>query len=655
MATWKPYRISDIVTEIDEEKFVLPVIQRSLVWTEEKIELLYDTVLKGNSFGGIMVIEEEKETKPLFSYRPFTRDGSLIASKEVEKLSQTQSFVIDGQQRLQSFYIGLKGSVNGKELYFDLFSDYNSEFEFRFAKIQKDLPKSSKEIADRAITKYFWFSTKELLRKLKETNDDDEISEEIISSNNIQDNKEKDYIYKNIRIFYKNIVVAESLGISKVTVNKKLPEIENRQRIVELFRRLNDGGTRLSSFDLVASVLKGFSWEMESFLREMLEDNKDIGLSQENLIKLIFLLQDNHNKEMASIEASDAQFAIANKERIKIIIKVLKDFLNRTYLYDYYKDENRSFIPLFFIAYHLFHKDISNKELEKYFDNYDTSNEDFPLMKDWIFHSLLNGVFRSKGVGWIPYSTGIRKILGIMKECKNKLFPTDKLYSVYRDHPVIFTKDYLIDDDFNRLEELDKSLVLYLIYGKIIRTSNVDHIMPKNILLKKGYDLDEINSIKNFQLLDSKTNQFDKNGKSFFDWVSNPIYVKDLDMYLKIHLIPSDKTLWREENFKEFIEERRKLILRRIRTFCSKIIKSVPLSIPENKEDIKSNYDNHIEKIKIIYPNAYEKWTTEDDEKLVFFVKKKKSIKELCDIFGRNEGAILSRIKKLELREKYDI
>lgn len=654
MATWKPYRISDIVTEIDEEKFVLPVIQRSLVWTEEKIELLYDTVLKGNSFGGIMVIEEEKETKPLFSYRPFTRDGSLIASKEVEKLSQTQSFVIDGQQRLQSFYIGLKGSVNGKELYFDLFSDYNSEFEFRFAKIQKDLPKSSKEIADRAITKYFWYSTKELLRKLKETNDDDEISEEIISSNNIQDNKEKDYIYKNIRIFYKNIVSAESLGISKVTINKKLPEIENRQRIVELFRRLNDGGTRLSSFDLVASVLKGFSWEMEGFLREMLEDNKEIGLSQENLIKLIFLLQDNHNKEMASIEVSDAEFAIANKERIRIVIKVLKDFLKRTYLYDYYKDENRSFIPLFFIAYHLFHKDISDKEVERYFDNYDTSNEDFPLMKDWIFHSLLNGVFRSKGAGWIPYSTGIRKILNVVKEHKNKLFPTDKLFSIYREHPIIFTKDYLIDNDYDRLEDLDKSLIFYLIYGKIIRTSDVDHIMPKNILLKKGYDLEEINSIKNFQLLDSRTNQFDKNGKSFFDWVSNPIYVKDLNGYLKIHLIPSNEALWKEENFREFIEERRKLILKRIRTFCSKIIQSVLSSIPEKRDSVKSNYENYKEKTKAIYPNAYEKWTEEDDKKLASLYAEKKSIKELCDIFGRNEGGIQSRIEKLGLEGKYN-
>jgi len=654
MATWKPYRISDIVIDIDEEKFVLPVIQRSLVWTEEKMELLYDTVLKGNSFGGIMVIDEDKESKPLFSYRPFTKDGNFIESKEVEKLRQQQSFVIDGQQRLQSFYIGLKGSINGKELYFDLFSDYNSLFEFKFEKNEKDLPKTSKEIEDRVITKYFWYPAKELLRMLKDTDDEEIVADEIILNNDIEEKNEKDHIGKNIKAFYKNIISSESLGISKVTINKKLPEIDNRQRIVELFRRLNDGGTKLSSFDLVASILKGFSWGMESFLREMLQDNEDIGLSQENLIKLIFLLQDNYNKEMASIEASDAQFAIANKERIRIVIKALKDFLKRTYLYDYYKDENRSFIPLFFIAYHLFHKDISNKEVERYFDNYDTSNEDFPLMKDWILHSLLNGVFRSKGAGWIPYSTGIRKILNVVKEHKNKLFPTDKLFSIYREHPIIFTKDYLIDNDYDRLEDLDKSLIFYLIYGKIIRTSDVDHIMPKNILLKKGYDLEEINSIKNFQLLDSRTNQFDKNGKSFFDWVSNPIYVKDLNGYLKIHLIPSNEALWKEENFREFIEERRKLILKKIRTFCSKIIQSVLSSIPEKRDSVKSNYENYKEKTKAIYPNAYEKWTEEDDKKLASLYAEKKSIKELCDIFGRNEGGIQSRIEKLGLEGKYN-
>lgn len=565
MATWKPYRISDIVIDIDEEKFVLPVIQRSLVWTEEKMELLYDTVLKGNSFGGIMVIDENKESKPLFSYRPFTKDGNFIESKEIEKLRQQQSFVIDGQQRLQSFYIGLKGSINGKELYFDLFSDYNSLFEFKFEKNEKDLPKTSKEIEDRVITKCFWYPAKELLRMLKDTDDEEIVANEIISNNDIEEKNEKDHIGKNIKAFYKNIISSESLGISKVTINKNLPEIDNRQRIVELFRRLNDGGTKLSSFDLVASILKGFSWEMESFLREMLQDNEDIGLSQENLIKLIFLLQDNYNKEMASIEASDAQFAIDNKDKIKATIIALKKFLKNARLYEYYKDENRSFIPLFFIAYHLFHKDINNQQLENYFDNFETSNEDLPLIKQWIFHSLLNGVFRSRGAGWIPYRTGIKKILETIKEYKNQKFPVKKLFEVYINHPIAFTTDYLTNDNFDKLDELDSSFIYYLIYGKAIRVNDIDHIMPKSILEKKKYDLWDINSIKNFQLLDYGTNRGDKNAKSFFEWISNPKYVKNKEEYLKIHLIPTNEEFWEEKNFKDFIEERRKLIIEKIR------------------------------------------------------------------------------------------
>lgn len=60
---------------------------------------------------------------------------------------------------------------------------------------------------------------------------------------------------------------------------------------------------------------------MEGFLQEMLETYQDIGLTQDNLIKLIFLLQDNYNKEMASIEATDADFAIKSRNTIKAVIK----------------------------------------------------------------------------------------------------------------------------------------------------------------------------------------------------------------------------------------------------------------------------------------------------------------------------------------------
>ncbi|PTQ87648.1 DUF262 domain-containing protein [Nitrosomonas ureae] len=567
MAIWKTYRIADAVAEIDEEKFVLPVIQRSLVWTEDKMELLFDTLLKGDSFGGVMVIEEEKDTKPLFNYRPFTKNGNFILSRQIDSLKQSQFFVIDGQQRLQTFYIGLKGTINGKSLYFDLFSDFNSEYEFKFEKDENKLPNLSKENIDRKIQEHFWYPVKELLRRLKDTNEEDQVAEEIINKNSITDDKQKLHITKNIKAFYKNVITAETLGLSKVFINKSLPETENRQRIVELFRRLNDGGTKLSSFDLVASILKGFSWEMEGFLEEMLLTYHDVGLTQDNLIKLIFLLQNNYNKEMASLEATDADFAILKRNRIKATIKALKDFLVYSETYEYYKEGNRSFIPLFFISYHLYHKEVDDKSLETYFSNYETGNTDFPLMKRWLYHSLINGVFRSRGAGWIPYKTGIKKILEEIKKYRNNNFPLNELFQVYINHPITFTTEY----SSHNLDQLDDSFVYYLMYDRkrTIRTNDVDHIMPRSILETKGYDWNKINSIKNFQLLDYKTNRGTKNGNPFASWINDPSNVKDKASYIAIHLIPKEETLWTEDNFVGFVEERAKLILGKLASYAS--------------------------------------------------------------------------------------
>lgn len=567
MAIWKTYRIADIITEISDEKFVLPVIQRPLVWTEEKMELLFDTLLKGDSFGGVMVIEEEKESKPLFNYRPFTKDGDLISSRQVDKLTQLQNFVIDGQQRLQTFYIGLKGSINGKVLYFDLYSDFNTEFEFKFENDTLKLLKQSKDNADRTIQEHNWYLASGLLKRLKDTNDEDQVASEIILAQSITDDTKKTHITKNVKAFYKNVITAETLGISKVVINKSFNETVNRQRIVELFRRLNDGGTKLSSFDLVASILKGFAWEMEGFLRETLESYEEIGLSQDNLIKLIFILQDNHNKEMASIDGGDADFAIKNRERIKCTLKSLKDFLVYAKIYDYYKDGSRSFIPLFFIAYHIYHKQIDNNAVSSYFANYETGNADFPKMKKWLFHSLVNGVFRSKGAGWIPYKTGIKKLLEQIKNHKNLDFPIDELFQVYTNHPITFTTSY----NTSNLDQLDSSFVYYLMYdqAKTIRINDIDHIMPKSILEGLNYDWAKINSIKNFQLIDYSTNRGDKNGKAFALWINNPAYVTDKPAFIKLHLIPTDETLWTEDKFEDFIEKRGELILTKLKKYTA--------------------------------------------------------------------------------------
>jgi hypothetical protein len=573
MAIWKTYRIVDIITEIGEDKFVLPVIQRPLVWGEDKMELLFDTLLKGDSFGGIMVIEEEKNTKPLFNYRPFTRDGDLIASRQVDNLTQLQNFVIDGQQRLQTFYIGLKGSINGKVLYFDLYGDFNTEFEFKFENDTQKLSKQSKENEDRKIPTHNWYLASGLFNRLKDTNDEDQVASEIIAAQNVTDSLKITHITKNVKAFYKNVLTAETLGISRVVINKTFNETINRQRIVELFRRLNDGGTKLSAFDLVASILKGFAWEMEGFLRDTLESYEEIGLSQDNLIKLIFILQNNHKKEMASIDGGDADFAIQNRERIKSTLKSLKDFLIHSKLYDYYKDGNRSFIPLFFLAYHIYHKKIDNNAVIKFFDNFDAGNTEFPKMKEWLYHSLVNGVFRSKGAGWIPYKTGIRKLLDEIKRHNNSDFPINELFQVYIDHPITFTIQY----NSSNLDQLDSSFLYYLMYdqAKPIRIQDIDHIMPKSILEGLGYDLSKINSIKNFQLIDYGTNRGEKNGKAFAEWINNPAYVSDKSAFIRLHLIPIDESIWTEDKFEEFIEARAILILNKLTKFTTSFSENI--------------------------------------------------------------------------------
>lgn len=49
-------------------------------------------------------------------------------------------------------------------------------------------------------------------------------------------------------------------------------------------------------------------------------------------------------------------------------------------------------------------------------------------------------------------------------------------------------------------------------------------------------------------------------------------------------------------------------------------------------------------------PQAYTPWSDEDDNRLRQYHAGKKSIPEIASLLGRNEGAIRSRLKKLELQ-----
>ena len=428
--------------------------------------------------------------------------------------------------------------------------------------VESKLPKENSEREEGSVKRHLWYPANTLFKQLRDSNDEDQVAEKIINSLGIILDVEKNFVMKNVRFFYKNIFTVKNIGIAKVLVNKTLDELANRQRIVELFRRLNSGGTRLEGFDLMASIMKGFNWEMERFLDDTLRDYRDINFTQDELIKLIFILRDNYKKQIVNIDADDANFAVTNKARINSTLNAMKKYLHAAKLFNYYNNQNRSFIPLYFIAYHIFHKkSVPTEKLENLFHNFDTSNIDFLNIYKWLNFSLLNGVF-SRGKGWVPDKTGVRKILETVKKYKDKPFPFEELVSTYKKHPL---RCYFSLDDTD-LNNLDAYYLFHILYdgSSEIRIQDIDHIHPRSLLQEKYENHQLINTVENYQLLDRETNRGLKNGKPFKEWLAN--HVADKEFYLSRHYIPKDPQYWEIENYEPFLKERKKLIIAKLKS-----------------------------------------------------------------------------------------
>jgi DNA-directed RNA polymerase specialized sigma24 family protein len=61
-----------------------------------------------------------------------------------------------------------------------------------------------------------------------------------------------------------------------------------------------------------------------------------------------------------------------------------------------------------------------------------------------------------------------------------------------------------------------------------------------------------------------------------------------------------------------------------------------------------------VEEKRTKHPQAYARWTDGDDAQLEQLYCEGKTNKELAQVFGRDPSAIASRIKKLELKDKYN-
>lgn len=297
--------VNQVISELNVSYF-LPDIQRDYVWLnnarEKKIEQLFDSILRGYPIGTFLFwklkkndIETDKSSKKdsgklNFQLYKFLEDYDVRdAYNKKIKVEQINSddlhIVLDGQQRLTSLYIGLKGSRTlkkpygqwenpnsfvEKKLYLNLRHtpdnenpDDNYQFEFL---CPSELPPIDEENN--------WFKVGDILKIDKlityaRENNLDESESEILES------------------------LKQALCVTPI-ISYYEEEEKNLDKVLKIFIRVNSGGTVLSYSDLLMSILTAnFSIDIRNMMQQTVEAFKDAGFyvfGRDQILKSCFLL-----------------------------------------------------------------------------------------------------------------------------------------------------------------------------------------------------------------------------------------------------------------------------------------------------------------------------------------------------------------------------
>jgi hypothetical protein len=523
--------------------FWLPNIQRPFVWNEGQIERLFDSIMREYPISTLLVWK----TKSNIRRRKFIdnyKHGLRLTDFYVPADDKTKMLVLDGQQRLQSLFIGLKGSYEKKELYFDILSGElvapeDIRFRFKFIESQK--------------AKLPWVKFKDLVFS---TDEYDEISENIITRFDRElTTDEKKTIRKNVarivRVFQteENIVYQELDSVDK-------PNLYTEDDVVEIFIRANSGGTVLGKSDLLFSLLT-VSWEdADEKMQELLDElnRTGYGFNRDFILKTCLTLLGKgaaYNITKFRDEAT-RESIVANWDRIASAIKDVKDYLyGKTYIRsDKALPSYLVLIPIIYFRYHYEDKWRHAKGID-----------------DYILRTLISGAFSGNPDNLIDKCTReidakqdfvVNDIFGVIRAdgrsleiARETIF--DQYYGSKNIHLIfnIWYKDFNYHPSFeNNTPQVDHIFPQSLLKSVKIRNPNTGR---KDVLKYKWWDRDQI---ANLMLLTQQENG--AGGKS--DTPPEEWFKDKSDDYLDMHLIPKDRELWKLENYEKFIEERKKLI-----------------------------------------------------------------------------------------------
>jgi uncharacterized protein with ParB-like and HNH nuclease domain len=562
-------KIADVIKDIHKGKYLLPAIQREFVWGPYQIERLFDSLMRDYPISSFLFWKVEKEKVSDYEFYEFLRnyhERDNIHNPKANITGEEEiTAVLDGQQRLTSLYIDLIGTYAYKlprkrwdndqaypkrKLYLNLVKGAEeSELEYDFKFLSKNEVKNNEN--------NYWFPVGKIL-DLKEPGDVSEYLTEFV----FDDYSKVARKLANKTLFKLHNIIHEKGSISYYQEKSQLLD-----KVLNIFIRINSGGTILSYSDLLLSIATA-QWETKdareeiiSFVDQINSIGDGFNFNKDFVLKACLVLSDfkdiafkvdNFNKvNMLKIEN--------NWELITNSIRIAAGLVSS---FGYSREtltSNNALIP---IAYFLMQIDAK--------DNYITSNknlEEKSKIKKWLVLTLIKRAFSGQ-----PDNV-LRPIRKILQENTNS-FPIDKIVGNFKgtNKSLIFSDEDIDNLLYYKYGQGFTFSVLSILYPSLDYRNlfHVDHIFPKSQftkskLRKRGIDEENIdtfqdyfNYLGNLQLLEATPN-IEKLDKDFDIWFKET-YKSEQEQrdYISKHLIPD--TNWEFNDFIDFFEQRENLM-----------------------------------------------------------------------------------------------
>lgn len=285
--------VATILDGIEKGRIVLPAIQRDFVWSSERIERLFDSLFRGYPVGVVLLWD----TNESIQYRKFGSQYHHGAQPEyLVNKGETIQLVLDGQQRLTSLYIGLRGSLNGKLLHFDVLSGRSTDdaseekFSFQFMTAVEAAEKNNTSLSQPGDKPVYFVALKDFSSSNKPG---PALRTQLMNAFDLTATDEE-RIWRNFELPRSVLIDPQGL-LQEQIIDQGLPPLDASRKsvfdILEIFMRINTQGINLTRSDLILSMLR-LHWQdatdkLPKFISSI-NSNSSIEVDSDFVIRCIF-------------------------------------------------------------------------------------------------------------------------------------------------------------------------------------------------------------------------------------------------------------------------------------------------------------------------------------------------------------------------------